>query len=373
MCRKILLLCATLWVGVAGLLPEGYGQDLRLRIGRTTNGFHIPQQWQGRTIIVIQPENEHVVHSIEDMFAAAGLPNDVFVGQTNGINNAFAVIDRVGGKERRLIVVDLEWTYSSQKSYRVILAHELGHHVCRHTLDRYNANNRWQMEFEADRAGGALLRKSYADGQGSIGGGIVDLTEIIATIRQLGPGSQTHPASEMRVKAFIEGWQNGSPCLEAGYTAINPWPEPDPKLIARISRRYRSDMHWCFFGAELVQIGPCLARHPRVRTEIDGNQLRIVILRPNSVAVTGEFPPDYRQTKPGSLLFSGSSDSEKIKGTFWHHVSGCNAVAYEVEGSFVENNGIYLVGQVPRMKGCQVVGSFAKTLHFFKNVTDILQ
>jgi hypothetical protein len=345
-------------------------EEFKLVIGKNANGFDFPQNWQGRTIIVTQPENEHIVYTVEDMFAAAGFQNDVFVGQTSGINNAYAVIANIGDSTRRLIVIDPEWAYRFH-SYRVILAHEFGHHLCRHTLDRYGRDNRWAMELEADRAGGALLRKSYADGNGSIGGDIVGLDNIVATVGALGPGSDTHPPAGMRVDAFIDGWKNGSQCL-ASYSPINPWPKLEPTAIERINLRYGQDREWCFFGAALVEIGPCLPRYPRVRINVEGNQMRVTLLKANATSITGVFPPDYRSAKSGILLFQGSSDKETIKGTFWHHKPGCKPVPYEAEGKFVENNGIFLAGSVPNMNGCEVVGSYAKTLHFFKNITDIL-
>jgi hypothetical protein len=47
-------------------------------------------------------------------------------------------------------------------------------------------------------------------------------------------------------------------------------------------------------------------------------------------------------------------------------------VSYEVKGNFVENNGLFLVGEVPKMDGCTKIGAYASTLHFFKNVEDII-
>jgi hypothetical protein len=346
-------------------------QEFRLKFGKTANGFHIPQKWQGKTIIVVSPENEHVVYAIEDMFAAAGLENDVFVGQTKGINNAFAVIDGKGNDARRFIVIDPEWSYRFS-SYRVILAHELGHHVCRHTLDRYNTANRRDMELEADRAAGAILRKSYGDGMGSVGGDIIDLKTIVETVGALGPGSSTHPPAKLRVNAYVDGWNNGSSCLESGYAAINPWPAPDPAIAARIERRYGTNLEWCYFGAELIQIGPCQPRHPRVLTEIKGHQLRITLLKANRVKVRGVHPPDLRSAPKHLLLFEGTADDQKVKGRFWYHLPGCAPVSYDGEGNFVENNGLFLAGALPKMVGCKVVGSHAPTLHFFKNMCDIL-
>jgi hypothetical protein len=371
MARSVLLI----WVLIAGsfsFLQEAHGFEFRLRLGKQTNGFHIPQQWHGRSIVVVSPENEHVVYSIEDIYAAAKLDLDVLVGQTSGINNAYAIIDGVGADARRMVIIDGQWIYRFP-SYRVILAHELGHHVCRHTLDRFNASNRWEMELEADRAGGALLRVAYADGRGSVGGDVVDLSQIISTIRLLGPGSDTHPPAEMRVQAFRQGWNDGSPCLKAGYVPVNPFPRLDPTLVERIALRYGNQTEWCFFGSTFDQLGPCQAKYAHATVRVDGNQVKITLSKSNSGSGIAVFPPDYRRIQLGSVLFEGTSDKQKIVGTFWHRASGCDPVAYEAEGNFVENNGIFLTGRIPKLDGCRLRDSYASTLHFFKALEDILR
>jgi hypothetical protein len=174
----------------------------------------------------------------------------------------------------------------------------------------------------------------------------------------------------MRAKAYEDGWNNGSACL-ASYAAINPWPEPDNRLIPRVERRYGKKSDWCYFGADLIRIGPCEARHPRVRVQVDGNQLRIFLLKANTVDVYGVHPPDFRRAKPGILLFDGTSDQKKITGTFWYHTAGCSPVAYQGEGNFVENNGLFFSAALPEMKRCEVQG-YIPALHFFKNLGDIL-
>ena len=342
-----------------------------LVLGRTANGFHIPQQYSGRTIYAGWPTNEHTIFAVEDLMKTIGADIDTLVLETkDNIDNAYAVIDGEGSKARRLIVFDYGWLSRIGAEYRVILAHEVAHHVCKHTLTEFFGAPR-DKELEADRAAGAILRKAH-DSDIALGGGVVDFSAMVEAVRITlrGPGSSTHPPGDKRLQAFVDGWREGSSCLTAAYVPVNPIPHRDPTLIERIVSRYGNDMTWCFFGPELMKIGPCLPRHPRVRTEITGNDMRIVLVSPNSVPVPGVFPPDYRQIRTGTVLFTGTSDKEKIRGTFWHHKPGCNAVSYAIEGNFVENNGIFLTGQIPHMNGCEVVGSLPITLHFLKNMDD---
>jgi hypothetical protein len=98
--------------------------------------------------------------------------------------------------------------------------------------------------------------------------------------------------------------------------------------------------------------------------------MRIILTKPNSVPVPGVFPPDYRQVGRGVVLFEGTSDKEQITGTFYHRVSGCDAIPYKVEGKFLENNGMWLTGRIPKMQGCQTTDSFPPTLHTFRNTSD---
>ncbi len=324
-------------------------QEFPIKLGKQVNGFHIPQRYLGRTIILRWPRNEHTIHAVEDLIAVIGARNDILVWETNDIQNAYAVIDGRGNDARRMIVFDDMWMTSVPRGqYRVILAHEVGHHVCRHTLDRYAATP-WDIELEADRTAGALLRRAHDQNFG-VGGAMLTFDDMITSARAYlaGSGSESHPPGEMRVNAYIDGWNNGSPCLNTAYVPVNPIPEAT--VIESIAYHYGNKMRWWF-------------RYSYVETKIEGNHMRIVFESPS---------PDQWQAgaRRGSLLFEGTSDTKTIKGTFRHYASGCEPTVYAGEGNFVPNNFIAIVGKPPKLTRCRIVGEFAGTLHLFKNTGD---
>jgi hypothetical protein len=147
--------------------------------------------------------------------------DDILIGEAPKTQNAFALIYNQGSTIRRMVLWDNDWTERKWKEANavggviIILAHEIGHHVCRHTIEAFRHNPR-QMELEADRAAGALLRKA-----GRVGSG--DYTaEQAATILLKSTESQTHPPSQARHQAFMDGFHNGSPCLLHTYEPIDP-------------------------------------------------------------------------------------------------------------------------------------------------------
>jgi hypothetical protein len=359
-------------LAIACFLPAAGQAGIRIKIGSNASSFHMPQNFMGREIMVEQPTNEHTVFAVEDLIGAAGAKNDILVGGTQAqISNAYAVILGAGSSARRMIVFDEAWfarISAASADYHIILAHEVGHHVCKHTLPAYYQNP-WDKELEADRTGAALLRRLFDNGSSTI-----DYATLVRTVAIVngGPGSPTHPPGNMRVQASIDGWNSGSPCLTQVYMPLNPPPPYEPTMVQRIVDRYGLASEWCYFGATLNQTGSCGPSNPRVHMQIRDGTLQLTLSQPNSVPVGGVFPPDYQRIALGTLLFEAGSDKSEVKGTFWHYVVGCQPVSYEVKGNFVENNGLFLVGEVPKMDGCTKIGAYASTLHFFKNVEDII-
>ena len=76
MTNRSLCIIFTLLFGGSNFNDGANAQGFRLKISKTTNGFHIPVSLSGQTIIVTPPENEHVVYAIEDMLSAAKIQND---------------------------------------------------------------------------------------------------------------------------------------------------------------------------------------------------------------------------------------------------------------------------------------------------------
>lgn len=333
-----------------------------LKLGTSAFGFHIPQKLFGQTLNAVPPTNEHTIFSIEDMYSVIGAQLDVLVAETDTpINNAYAVIDGSGDKARRLIVFDNEWfSQLSQRggAYRVILAHEVGHHVCRHTLGEFR-DQPLEKELQADRAAGAILRKARDKGAAIGGSDGIGLNEMIDTARAALPvsASLTHPAQESRIAAMSDGWNRGSPCLDGKYETVNLPPPREISAAERIVIRYGNDLVWShnhFFEAG----------HSYMRTEVDGNKLRIVFDKPSAEMVKSGV-------RRGMVMFEGVTGKETITGTITRYMAGCAPVTYPaVSGTFVENNFLGLVGPPPKVEGCQVVGSFPNTLHVFKNTSD---
>ena len=78
-----------------------------------------------------------------------------------------------------------------------VFAHEIGHHLCGHTLD--NVGSRPPQELEADHFAGFIV--------GRLGGDLDDATRVFA---RMGTGSATHPPSAERVAAASAGWRKAT-------------------------------------------------------------------------------------------------------------------------------------------------------------------
>ena len=134
--------------------------------------------------------------------------------------NAFAVIF----KRRRYIVLGPLDT-DSVVGEMLIFGHELGHHICGHTIGiRPGAPH--DVELEADRFAGAAAR-ALAESTGEWKYEIENLTfeSVIASVNAVfGPmkGSATHPPGHMRVAAVRDGWLHGSPCFARHAMKVEP-------------------------------------------------------------------------------------------------------------------------------------------------------
>lgn len=354
-----LLLAILLACGISSAATaQNNNGKIRLTVGKTASGFHIPQQWQGKTIYAGWPTNEHTIFAIEDLMKAIGADVDVLVLETDArIRNAYAVVDTSQPEARRMVVFDGNWFAQMEgATYRMILAHEIGHQVCKHTLGEfYGAPH--EKEIEADRTAGAILRKAF-DANISIGGAVIEFSDLVQSATGMfsaDRGSKTHPPGQSRIDAYIDGWNNGSSCLEKAYVPINPAPRHDPSAAERIVLRYGDEQTWSFNS-------PFLG-HSYLKSEIAGDRIRLVYSRPSRAAMAAGV-------RVGSVLFEGQADGNDIEGTLTLHVAGCEPVPYPLKGAFTENNGIFLVGEPPKMEGCFVGTRYAPTLHLFKNTSD---
>ncbi len=189
--------------------------DFTLDIGKTARAFHV--DIAARKLPVRAPTSEHDVFFMEDLLSAAGLENNILIVEAK-IDNAFAVMhfDTRDKKPMRVIVYNVNWLVPASDGSRdiiverhLVLGHEIGHHVCKHTAGASGLPR--EKELEADRFAGALIRAastktSYAQG--------IELTDLISAGKVVFPleGSRSHPAREERLAALTDGWENGLPC-----------------------------------------------------------------------------------------------------------------------------------------------------------------
>jgi hypothetical protein len=136
---------------------------------------------------------------IDEIMGAVGLKPKFEVVSSAKVPNAAAVI--MNGKRYVLYnprfmaavnnAVKTDWAGIS------ILAHEIGHHLNGHTLDRGGSNP--ADELEADEFSGFVLRKMGAS-----------VEEAVAAMKLISDeeGSHTHPGRSPRLAAITKGWND---------------------------------------------------------------------------------------------------------------------------------------------------------------------
>jgi hypothetical protein len=332
--RKRSLFFTVVTLIVVMVCPEVSAKTRQLRVGSDIFGFHMPKRLNGTVILVGTPTNEHRFHVITDMLSTFTDSFDIAVYETANVNNAFAVIEGKKKSARRTIIFDDRWMISQlseSADYSVLLAHELGHHACGHTLERFGKSPH-EVELEADRAAGAILRRVF-NGGGGLGNLTVNLDNVkaSATAYMRSSTSESHPAGEQRIAAVLEGWDKGSPCLEK-YVPINP--QRRYSLIESIAYTFKSDV-WSHRGA-------------RVKAEIKGERVRVTLQ-----SLAGEFIGSSAQR--GDVVFEGLADEESIRGTYRLYLSSCNGpLTYAVTGQrFLGPRTFFLVGQVRGSQDCR--------------------
>ncbi len=188
---------------------------LNLVLGKNAQSFHIELPGQkiaidpllGDVRVTRLARDEGL---LEEMFPNGDAPAVIFRRAT-GIKNAVALIY----EGKRLIVHDPLWsrgervTGAGLVASTLVLAHELGHHICKHTAGTMTTSSR-QKELEADRVAGSILRK-MADTQESV---VESLDQVLHVAGQMFAvaASASHPSRDDRIQAISEGWTSGHNC-----------------------------------------------------------------------------------------------------------------------------------------------------------------
>lgn len=169
----------------------------------------------------------------EDILALVGITRNFEIGP-GAVDNAeaFVCLD-TGGKVRRYVVYrdafmdDLEKGTTQYWAQIAVLAHEIGHHLYGHMLNRYGPNKteNHAMELGADRFSGFVMAKMGR----SLSKSQSWLKLMVAPCPH--GESLTHPCLERRLEA-----------VQTGYVSANAkpaGPAPDPKfMMSRLPNNY---------------------------------------------------------------------------------------------------------------------------------------
>lgn len=175
------------------------------------------------------------------------------VRSATGIRNGFAVIS--GGV--RYIVYDPIWyqdTGSEAGAVALVLGHEVGHHVCGHTMGMLR-DDPHSKELEADRYLGAAVRKFEASMDGTPAYTIEDVLRA-ARQKLSAAATPTHPGLTDRIAAILDGYRNGSPCDAMNLVKSEPFTQEDREKEAA-ERRRQCDIQaaeWCAFGTDMKRV-----------------------------------------------------------------------------------------------------------------------
>jgi hypothetical protein len=146
---------------------------------------------------------------ISEIMATVGLKPKFEIVSSAKVPNAAAVI--MNGK--RYVLYNAQFVAAVSNAVKTdwagisILAHEIGHHLNGHTLDRGGSNP--GDELEADEFSGFVLRKMGAS-----------VEEAVSAMRLISDeeGSSTHPGRSPRLAAITKGWNDANALIIASAT-----------------------------------------------------------------------------------------------------------------------------------------------------------
>ena len=160
--------------------------------------------------------NQLVLERINKMVSSIALPQNFILVECNNINNAFAYVKN----GTRYILIDDSWIKSIEGNnwfISGILAHEIGHHLCGHTVNTgyVTLEDKRKRELEADKFAGFILK--------SIG---ATKDQALVAINSLVPvdfddNQSSHPTKFKRVEAINSGYNKLSTDLDGGSLSQN--------------------------------------------------------------------------------------------------------------------------------------------------------
>ena len=143
------------------------------------------------------PPDYRVEQMIEEIVAASGLKKNFLVVSSPDVRNAAAWVEG----DRRMIGYNpnfLKWIVGrtgTEWAVKSILAHEVGHHLQGHTLQRGGSHP--PIELEADNYSGHIVRWL---------GGTLDHAQLAMSVFGTEQSTATHPGRWDRLNAIREGW-----------------------------------------------------------------------------------------------------------------------------------------------------------------------
>jgi hypothetical protein len=181
--------------------------------GRTSQETTVNPSPAARTVEKVNPGTPPARYAardiISEIMATVGLKPKFEIVSSAKVPNAAAVI--MNGK--RYVLYNERFVAAVNNAVKTdwagisILAHEIGHHLNGHTLDRGGSNP--NDELEADEFSGFVLRKMGAS-----------VEEAIAAMSLISDeeGSRTHPGRSPRLAAITKGWNDANAQIIASAT-----------------------------------------------------------------------------------------------------------------------------------------------------------
>lgn len=204
--KKTLLFFTLVAISLFATSSTAQSDEAHLYITHADHDHHLSAHfscgYEGEDILIEKghsfASNQEAIQVVNDIMNAVGLKAN-FKVQGAKVQNAAAVVMN----NERYILYSSKFINSVSAGAKTnwggisVIAHEIGHHLNGHTLQR--SGSRPKTELEADEFSGFVLRKMGAS-----------LEESQAAMRLLANpyGSATHPAQGERLIAIEKGWRN---------------------------------------------------------------------------------------------------------------------------------------------------------------------